>query len=96
MTPEPRRYRKKPLSVIAMQWSEEAVFNDLVLFANYLIRVDSAGPIRYFVYDRLHDTWVEFKRGDWIVQGVKGEFYPVEEVVFAETYEQVGFDPEEW
>ena len=28
--------------------------------------------------------------GDWIIQGVKGEFYPCKPDVFAETYEPVG------
>lgn len=41
----------------------------------------------FYVFDELHDTWVKLKRGDWIVRGIRGEFYPVEEAVFAETYE---------
>ena len=28
--------------------------------------------------------------GDWIVRGVKGEFYPVKPDIFAATYEPVG------
>jgi len=40
------------------------------------------------VYDHLHDTWVNLKRGDWIIEGVEGEFYPCEESVFAKTYEE--------
>jgi hypothetical protein len=27
--------------------------------------------------------------GDWIIKGVKGEFYPVKPEIFAETYEGV-------
>lgn len=30
--------------------------------------------------------------GDWIVKGVKGEFYPVKPDIFAETYEEVTDD----
>lgn len=27
--------------------------------------------------------------GDWIIQGVKGEFYPIKDNIFHETYEAV-------
>ncbi|TWS25565.1 hypothetical protein FK530_22870 [Tsukamurella conjunctivitidis] len=39
------------------------------------------------VYDRLHGTWVNVRKGDWIIRGVEGEFYPCREDVFAATYE---------
>ena len=29
------------------------------------------------------------KKGDWIVKGVKGEFYPVDSDIFEQTYEKV-------
>ena len=32
-------------------------------------------------------------RGDWIVKGVKGEFYPVKPDIFKQTYELVA-EPE--
>jgi len=32
--------------------------------------------------------------GDWIVKGVKGEFYPVKPDIFAATYEPVGVPKE--
>jgi hypothetical protein len=42
------------------------------------------------VYDELHSTWVGMYTGQWIIKGVKGEFYPINEEVLAETYEPVG------
>lgn len=27
--------------------------------------------------------------GDWIIKGVKGEFYPIKDTIFKETYEKV-------
>lgn len=30
------------------------------------------------------------REGDWIVQGVRGEFYPVKPSIFDETYELLG------
>lgn len=41
------------------------------------------------VYDYLHDTWVGVKKGDWILRGTQGEFYPHDGALFAENYQQV-------
>jgi hypothetical protein len=41
------------------------------------------------VFDVLHSTWVGVKTGQWIIRGVQGEFYPIDEAVFAATYEAV-------
>ncbi len=32
---------------------------------------------------------VEARPGDWIIRGVTGEFYPVKDSIFRETYERV-------
>ncbi len=32
---------------------------------------------------------MEASRGDWIIRGIKGEFYPCKPDIFAETYEAV-------
>lgn len=41
------------------------------------------------IHDRLHDTWVNVREGDWIIKGVQGEFYPCRPDVFAATYDEV-------
>ena len=38
------------------------------------------------VFDVLHETWVGVKKGQWIIRGTKGEFYPCDPEVFAEKY----------
>lgn len=38
------------------------------------------------VFDVLHGTQILIKPGDYIIRGIKGEYYPCDEVVFAETY----------
>lgn len=43
------------------------------------------------VWDKLHDTWVGVKPGQWIIRGVQGEFYPCDAEVFTETYEEVDY-----
>ncbi|MFE3452395.1 hypothetical protein ACFXJ8_26075 [Nonomuraea sp. NPDC059194] len=39
------------------------------------------------IMDTLHNTWVRVYDGQWVVKGVKGEFYPIAPDVLAETYE---------
>lgn len=92
-------YVKKRIPVEAQKfdWPEDApegrqAYERLYAFAGGLVKQHIPSTAKeypqYFVFDYLHNTWVEFKRGDWIIKGVRGEFYPVEESVFAETYEE--------
>lgn len=41
------------------------------------------------VRDVLHDTWVNVATGDWIIQGLQGEFYPCKPDVFDASYDEV-------
>lgn len=41
------------------------------------------------VFDKLHSIWVGVKTGDWILHGVRGEFYPCDDEAFQQTYEPV-------
>jgi len=43
----------------------------------------------YYVFDYLHNTWVKFKRGDFILKGTKGEFYPHDGDLFLLNYQPV-------
>jgi hypothetical protein len=87
--------RKKPVEVQAVQWTGENVdeiFN-LTTWRYFDVlasedRANSDDPdATAAVFDKLHSTWVLVKDGQWIIRGVKGEFYPCDPEVFAETYE---------
>lgn len=39
------------------------------------------------VWDYLHQTWVGVRLGDYIIKGMKGEFYPCDPEVFNSKYE---------
>lgn len=86
------KYRKKPVVIEARQWTggpREAVFViDWVL--------GGGGTARYVDFEdgeRLHiDTLegtVRAAPGDYIIRGVKGEFYPCKPDIFEATYEAV-------
>lgn len=87
------RYRKKPVEISAFHWTNDKAWGDLLKFANYLVRQNSYGE-EFHVYDRLHDTWVEFEHGDYIIKGLQGEFYPCRNDIFEQSYERV-YAPEE-
>jgi hypothetical protein len=93
----PALYTKIPVTVEAMQWTRETTMRELKDFTNNLIELDDVEE-KFHVYDRLHNTWITFQYGDWIIKGIKGEFYPVAEEVFPMTYmdqDQVQEMPEE-
>lgn len=82
-------YRKRPVTIEAIQWNGQN-WDELQAFTNNGVRryEFTAGPPEVTsVYDVLHDTFVTFYVGDWIIKGVKGEFYPCNGTVFLETYE---------
>ena len=41
------------------------------------------------VFDVLHSTWIGVKKGQWIVRGALGEFYPCDNETFHWKYEEV-------
>jgi hypothetical protein len=87
------RFRKKPIVISAVQWTGENL-TEVADFTGHRFRENGAehwgeDDITAEVYDELHDTWVRVKTGQWILQGVKGEFYPCDPQVLNETYEEV-------
>src|SRR5690606_32108068 len=82
------RYRKRPVEIEAVQWTEDVSMRELIDFTNGRVKLNDVDR-DFHVYDRLHDTWVKFEYGDWIIKGVQGEYYPCRDDVFAATYEAV-------
>lgn len=90
------KVRKKPIEVEAVQWTGNNV-DAMQAFAGENFEV--VDPIdRHLledqnatasILDRLHSTWVLVFDNDWIIKGIKGEFYPCNNDVFQETYETV-------
>ena len=84
------RYRKKPVVIEAVRVYE---IRDAITFAGINnVGFDEEFPEAFSeweVWDELHETWVSFQVGDWIIRGVKGEFYPCVNDVFEATYEPV-------
>ena len=81
-----KKFRKKPVEVEAIQYDGSAkMFKEIQKWSDYFIELDLD-----FV-PKLSIKTLEGKMtadvGDWIIKGVKGEFYPCKPDIFLLTYE---------
>lgn len=94
MSVKPVAVRKRPVEVEAMQLTESNA-EELSSWAmsttplgKLIPAVPSAAGDGTMVIHTLEGTMLA-QIGDWIVRGVKGEFYPVKPEIFEQTYEVV-------
>ena len=81
---EPKKYRKRPVVVEAIQWTGEN-YKDVQEFAG-------KKTVNHFSEKVLTIRTLKGYRavscGDYIIKGTRGEFYPCKPDVFQETYEE--------
>jgi hypothetical protein len=79
----PSRFRKKPVVVEAVLYSgtDESIAT-ISAFAGRVLRVNQG---RLTIETLEGDMTASV--GDWIIKGVKGEFYPCKPDIFETTYE---------
>jgi hypothetical protein len=87
------KFRKKPVVIDAMQWTGE----NLLGIIRYTGLNVSASHFKWDEYEELVrneglkiftlEGKMSANVGDWIIKGVKGEFYPCKEDIFNMTYE---------
>ncbi len=79
------KYRKKPVVIEAEQYDGENYQYLIDWIGDDAVYLDQAGNLSIRTLEgRLHVT-----QDDWIIKGVKGEFYPCKPDIFAATYELV-------
>jgi hypothetical protein len=81
------RFRKKPVVIEAVQFTgqnffEVSRFINGEKYQNNLELHDTDAPIIHTLEGDLTAS-----PGDWIIKGVKGEFYPCKPDIFAATYD---------
>jgi hypothetical protein len=88
------KYRKKPVVIEAMQylWREPNYSNAREIVD--WIRAEGGeammpGPVLRWLTIGALEGEMNASPGDWIIQGVRGEFYPCKPDIFAATYEPV-------
>jgi hypothetical protein len=79
-------YRKKPVVIQAVQWTGEN--NTEILHFCSTCYITSSGKAKDLVVSTLEGD-MSASVGDYIIKGVKGEFYPCREDIFDMTYETV-------
>jgi hypothetical protein len=90
-------FRKRPVVVEAVRWTGDNAAQVREFAGGLFKAVDPEGrnddpDITAEVLDKLHSTWVGVKTGQWVVRGVKGEFYPIDQEVLDETYDPAADD----
>ena len=80
------KYRKKPLIIEAFKWYYE---EDPCAWNCVESRIDHSEKYPQIVYFiRTLQGDMELKPGDYIIKGIKGEFYPCRSDIFELTYEK--------
>lgn len=76
-----KKYVKKPIPVQALQYKDKTILRWLegAGFIDYLGRLVIETPEGYAVCEK----------GNYIIKGVTGEFYPIRKDIFLKTYEPV-------
>lgn len=93
------KYKKKPVEIEAIQWTGDNL-KQVLEFTGKHPRFDewfsSFEEYRTHVHNDRHvfkiitlEGTMEAYPGDYIIKGVKGEFYPCKPEIFLMTYERV-------
>lgn len=79
------KYRKKPITIEAVQWTGRNI-EEIERFTGNKARYNLV--LNTFEIETLEGTMIA-NVDDYIIKGVKGEFYPCKPDIFEQTYELV-------
>ncbi len=82
-----KKYRKKPIIIEAVKWDGnnfEEVKEFVGKYRNFRIPIINASIIIFTLEGEM-----KARKGDYIIKGIKGEFYPCKPDIFEETYEEI-------
>lgn len=82
------KFRKKPVEIEAVQWMGSNTVEISKFVGESLDNISSPPYTGILIIETLEGD-MKASKGDWIIRGVKGEFYPVRGDIFAETYEKI-------
>jgi hypothetical protein len=83
------RFRKKPVVIQAVQFLGHGNLQECL---NFLGPVAAGGDTVERISINTLEGIMTARPLDWIIKGVKGEFYPCKPDIFEATYERVGED----
>lgn len=80
------RFRSKVVEIEAFRWNG-GNYIEVAAFMDGKLVVSQPATERLRIPTLEGDLWAS--KGDWIVRGLKGEFYPVKPDIFAMKYEEI-------
>lgn len=83
-----RTYRKKPVEIQALLWDGTIGVMDTA--KNWLKDILQLHGGQFYI--KTLEGEMRISAGDYIIQGVNGEFYPCKPDIFAKTYELVNWE----
>lgn len=89
------RYRKKPVVVEAVRWDGSLKSTkDVTRWCggayDFAVKPSDHTDKAEWIFIPTLEGVMRADVGDWIIKGVKGEFYPCKNEIFEETYEREG------
>ena len=79
-------YRKKPIAIEAYQYTGDN-FLELQDWSDDHVALSDYNYDSVCVYTLEGPMW--FDEGDYVIKGVRGEFYPCRKDIFEESYEEI-------
>lgn len=96
MTIVPRRYQKRPIQIQALQFTDNVSADAIAKWGGsppISLGIDPADGTCYGIEIETPEGTMIASLGNWVIQGIQGEFYPCRADIFEATYEPV-YDPE--
>jgi len=82
------KFRKKPVVIEAVQWlGTKKTWDEVMRLGHFRWNPGEAESLADEWYIETLEGNHRVSRGDWIIRGVAGEFYPCKPDIFAATYE---------
>jgi hypothetical protein len=81
------KYRKKPVLVEAIQYRVDNI-KEIEKFVGKELRVAWSSPTFPNLFIPTLEGDMVAQKGDWIIRGIEGEFYPCKPGIFKATYER--------
>jgi hypothetical protein len=87
-------YTKKPVTIEARQFLSDTA-TEVVLWCDGEGVIDEDGSVLYLDINT-REGIMRANLGDYIIKGVKGEFYPCRSDIFHDTYEDISFSEDDY
>lgn len=90
------KFRKKPVVIEAWEWDQSEASLEYLIDIQKVpfdrVKISGKGIVKFLSIKTLEGRHV-VSNGDWIIKGIKGEFYPCKPDIFEATYEQIDEKP---